>query len=452
MRKQRTIGKQVACKGIGLHTGKEVKLSFLPAEPGAGIVFRRIDARTRIPEIAANIGNLSSSERSTSLGKGGFKVHTVEHVLAAVTGLGIDNLLIELDSDEPPAMDGSALPFVELLKQAGIEDQDARTESLKLPLPVTYSDGDVSLVYIPGDEFTISFTISFDHPFLESSFATVELDHGAFESKIAGARTFCFSREIEELKKLGLIKGGSLDNALVITESGLLNEEPLRYPDEFVRHKILDLIGDLALLGKQISGHVIAIKSGHTANVEFVKKLHDAAGGTFVCPIPDEGGFFGIDEIKRSIPHRYPFLFIDRVLSVEKNNRIVARKNVTIDEPFFQGHFPEASVMPGVLIIEAIAQTGAILLNQSDKVSNDRLVYILSIDKARFRHQVEPGDQLIMEVTMEKARGRFVRIKGNAYVGEKLVAEAEILAVYEDRKSVPPKKSSTADAGNEKQQ
>jgi len=445
LRKQRTIEAKVSCKGIGLHTGREVNLSFLPAEPDTGIIFRRIDTQPRVPNIAANLGNLSRSERSTSLGKGGAKVHTVEHVLAAVTGVRIDNIYIDLDSSEPPAMDGSALPFVELLKQAGPVEQGTRVSSLKLPLPVAYSNNDVSLVYIPGDGFKISFTINFDHPLLESSFATVDLTNHSFEKEIAGARTFCFSREIEELKKIGLIKGGNLENAIVITESGLLNEEPLRYPDEFVRHKILDLVGDLALLGGQINGHIIAIKSGHTANVEFVKKLHEAAGGTFIKPIPELSGEFGIQEIKKTIPHRYPFLLIDKVLSFEKNNRMVAQKNITINEPFFQGHFPEASVMPGVLIIEAIAQTGAVLLNKSDSVGSDELVYILSIDKARFRHPVEPGDQLVMEVTMEKARGRFVRIKGKAFVGEKLAAEAEILAIHENRKCSDPPEEQTAE-------
>ncbi len=438
---QKTLAAPASFTGVGLHTGMATTLTFKPAPPNSGVTFERVDldGRPRIPVCPENAVYDPASARRTILRANGAEVHTVEHVLAAVAGLGLDNLTIEIDGNEAgePA-DGSALPIAESLVRAGIVDQDVERRFIRIPEPVTLQQGNVELVGIPHEGLRISFTIEYDSPVVGTQHAAFDMSPETFLREIAPARTFVMHRDIESLKGAGLIRGGSLDNAIVIKDDGIVNATPLRFRDEFVRHKILDLLGDLFLLGRPLLGHVIARRSGHASNVEFVKKINEAgdraASFTGLPPVPQEGKTppWNIDAIMTIMPHRYPLLLIDRIVDMTED-RVVGLKSVTINEPFFNGHFPGHPIMPAVLIVEAMAQCGGVLLLNKVPRPREKLVYFMGIEKAKFRKPVRPGDQVRFELSLLKLKGRICKMAGRAYVGDALVAEAELMSTVVDR-------------------
>ncbi len=430
---QKTVMNEASVSGVGVHTGNATTMAFKPAPENTGIVFVRADLPGR-PEIPALIGNVVETARGTTIGVdiGGqvVKVHTVEHVLAAVAALEIDNVRVELDNNEPPIVDGSSLAFFQKLKAAGLVEQDAPRRCFELPKVVSLADEGVQLVANPASALRISFTIDFDHPVLKSQYASFEISADVFERELASSRTFCLERDVEALRAQGLIKGGSLQAAVVIGEKGVVNQEPLRYGDEFVRHKILDLLGDLTLLGMPLKAHVISIKSGHRSNVKFVREIRRLYDD---IDRQKRGPVFDIDAISQIMPHRYPFLLVDRILELEEGKRVVGIKNVTVNEPFFPGHFPGRPVMPGVLIIEAMAQTGGFMILHSVENPEKILLFFAGIDKVRFKRPVTPGDQLRFELTMSSFKRGICKMQGRATVDGQLACEAELTAAMVDR-------------------
>jgi UDP-3-O-[3-hydroxymyristoyl] N-acetylglucosamine deacetylase/3-hydroxyacyl-[acyl-carrier-protein] dehydratase len=437
---QCTLGRSVSFSGVGLHTGEKTDLTFHPAAPGAGIVFVRRDL-PGAPEVRvqpSHAAGESEALRRTVLRSGAAEVHTVEHVLAALAGLGIDNARLELNGLEvPEPSDGSAAPFVALLRQAGVVEQSAAREPLVIRRPVVYQSGDVQIVGLPGEGLRLSFTLQFDNPILGTQHRTCEIAPDTFSREIAPARTFVLFRDVERLRAGGLIKGGSLQNAVVVKEDGLLNQEPLRFPDEPVRHKILDLLGDLSLLGRPLQGQVHAIRSGHAHNLRFVRQLErEHAPGADLATMLEQV-HFDIGDIERIMPHRYPMLLVDRILFLRDRQRVVGLKNVTINEPFFIGHFPGHPIMPAVLIIEAMAQVGGVLLLNTVEDPSSKLVYFMGIDNARFRRPVRPGDQLIFDLQLVRLKSRTCQMTGRAFVQGQLVAEADLLSTIVDRENPP---------------
>ena len=435
VRQQRTIKKSFIYSGIGLHTGKKVKTVFKPAPADNGIVFRRTDLDPPV-EIPARIEYIHADEirRNTTITKDGVDIHTVEHILAAVSGLQIDNLVVEIDADEPPEpKDGSCSPLVDELIGAGFENQGVPARYFKISNPVVHMEDDIELVALPYDGFRISFTIDYDNPHIGTQYASYDLNPEVFIKEIAPSRTFALMSDVEMLKKEGLIKGGSLENAVVVEEDGIINDGPLRFPDEFVRHKILDIIGDLTLVGAPIEGQIIAVRSGHQSNLRFATKIGELMKQRDKTAVGGTEKFWDINVIKRIMPHRYPFLLVDRILELEDKKRVVGLKNVTVNEPFFIGHFPGHPIMPAVLIIEAMAQVGGILLLSSVDKPEKYLVYFIGIDKAKFRRPVGPGDQLRFELEMISLKRRFCKMKGTAFVDGDVVAEAELTSTIVDR-------------------
>jgi UDP-3-O-[3-hydroxymyristoyl] N-acetylglucosamine deacetylase/3-hydroxyacyl-[acyl-carrier-protein] dehydratase len=394
-------------------------------------VFERVDLPGR-PRIPASVAFVTDQPRRTSLSRNGAEVHTVEHLMAAVTGFGIDNLIVEIEGGEVPGGDGSARDFVRILEEAGDAEQEAERTVWRVDRPVSISDGDVSLIALPsrnGGELSISYTLDYPN-FIPSQHYTLEVTRDQFIREISAARTFCLSSEVEELQSRGLGKGASYENTLVVGREGVIQNE-LRYPDEFVRHKILDLLGDLSLFNRGIEGHIVAVKAGHRANARFVEKLVTASRDA-----GEEGGWsgpagrfqkvFDVKRIREILPHRYPFLLVDRILHLEEGKRVVGLKNVSSNEEFFRGHFPERPVMPGVLQIEALAQTAGFLLMSCSSDKKRRLAFLLTIDKAKLRKAVEPGDQLILEATAIRIRERTGQVRARASVDGQTVAEAEM--------------------------
>jgi UDP-3-O-[3-hydroxymyristoyl] N-acetylglucosamine deacetylase/3-hydroxyacyl-[acyl-carrier-protein] dehydratase len=404
---QATIKKEVEIQGIGLHKGRKVKLSFKPAPPNTGIIFVRVDKDKEIPAILENV---SQSEREITLEKDGVRVCTVEHILSAFAGLGVDNAFVELDQDEPPVADGSSLPFCEAILEAEIEPFGIPKREISPFQPIWIKEKDRSISILPDQELRITYSIEFPYPGVGSQSASFRISSGVFMKEIAPARTFGFLEEIEPLQKRGFFKGGSLENAVVISKDGILNEE-MRFEDEPVRHKILDLIGDLSLVGT-IKGHIVATRSGHTLNIEFARRMKALVDGVM-----------DINEIQKILPHRYPFLLVDRIVDMEYGKRIVGVKNVSYNEPFFRGHFPQEPIMPGVLIIEAMAQVGGILF--LSMLKEEKRVYLAGIERVRFRRPVLPGDQLRIEVVMPRMRQDIAKMEAKAYVNHLVVAEAE---------------------------
>jgi len=396
-------------------------------------VFYRTDLPEQ-PAIPADIEHVVDISRGTTIGLNGIKVLTVEHVLAAIVGLGIDNVAVELNANELPVGDGSAKPFVDALLDAGLVEQDAERESVAITEPVTYRDKDVTVTMLPADELRLSFTIDYPNRTIGTQYLSVVITESTFASEIAPARTFCSLHEVEHLQAQGLIKGGSLENAVVIGDESILNDE-LRFEDEFVRHKILDLLGDIFLLGKFVKAHVIAIKSGHAAHVEFARRVRERLdqveqsrnrSGRRVSALPRVGHKMDTADIEKALPHRYPFLLVDRIEGIVKDKYAVGIKNVTANEPFFQGHWPGDPVMPGVLIVEAIAQVGGLLVFESGRLKLGS-AYFAGIDRARFRKAVRPGDQMVIEVRIVRQKVRACKIRGQAFVDDVLVAEADLM-------------------------
>jgi UDP-3-O-[3-hydroxymyristoyl] N-acetylglucosamine deacetylase/3-hydroxyacyl-[acyl-carrier-protein] dehydratase len=423
-------------EGIGLHTGERGVMRFVPAPVGYGVRFVRTDLPGR-PEVRVRPENAHfdpGAGRRTILQQDGVQVHTMEHVLAAVAGLGIDNLIIETSSMEvPEGHDGSAAPIAQALLQAGLADQDKPTRHIKVSKPVRWAQNGVELSAVPYSGFRISFRIEYDHPLIGIQERSIDITPESFMAEIAPARTFVLERDLELLRQSGWIKGGRIESAIVVGKDRVLNEETLRYPDEFVRHKILDLLGDLFILGGPLLGHVSAVRSGHQGHVAFVQRLKETlplpgrrAGGP-----PEEWDTTAIMDL---MPHRYPFLLVDRITNIEEGRSIEGLKNVTINEPFFQGHFPGHPVMPAVLILEAMAQVGGMLmLNSVDDPSN-KLMYFMGIDGAKFRRPVVPGDQLRFKLQLLSVKRRTMKMRGEAYVDGGLVAEAELLATVVDKR------------------
>jgi UDP-3-O-[3-hydroxymyristoyl] N-acetylglucosamine deacetylase/3-hydroxyacyl-[acyl-carrier-protein] dehydratase len=436
---QATLAGETSYEGVGLHTGENCRVTFKPAPPESGITFVRTDLPGR-PEVRVAPENAVYDEdqgRRTILRDGPAEVHTVEHLLAAVRGVGIDNLRIELDAREPGEPgDGSAAPYVTLFRQAGIERQEAERRYFDIPHPVHFNRGRAELVGLPHPSLRVSFTIQYDNPVIGTQYASFDVVPETFQAEIAPARTFVLRRDVEPLLTAGMILGGTLENAVVVEEDRVANRDGLRFRDEFVRHKVLDLLGDLTLLGRPLRGHIMAWRSGHESHVEFVKTLAEAerrATGFDLPPRPDgKHHFWDIEAITQIMPHRYPFLLVDRILELT-DERVVGVKNVTLNEPYFSGHFPGHPIMPAVLIIEAMAQTGGILLLNKVERPKEKLVYFMGIDGAKFRRPVRPGDQVRFELEMLKLKGRICKMAGKAFVDGNLVAEAELLSTVVDR-------------------
>lgn len=417
-------------------------MTILPAPANSGVRFRRVDLDDK-PEIEARVENVVETKRSTTLGKGNVKVHTVEHVLAALAGFGIDNAVVELDSNEPPIGDGSSREFCKIIRAAGVTPQPEKRDFFTPSEPIELHLGETTMTLFPGESFKITCTSS-DKQGRFTQFYSTEVTPESWEKELAHARTFCFFEELEYLFKNGLIKGGSLENAVVIRDDAVLTTEPLRYREEFVRHKMLDIIGDLSLLGRPVRGHVIAVRPGHAGNVELVRRIADQiqkpirAAQSFASPPPASrtdttavgAGEMGIEQLLKLLPHRYPFLMVDRVLKID-GNKIVAVKNVTINEPHFLGHFPGHPIMPGVLQLEAMAQVAGLLLLKQATVAN-QIAYFMSAEEVKWRKPVLPGDVLIIEVELIKARGKIGKANGVCKVGGEIVSEARVTFMLRD--------------------
>ncbi len=436
-----TVAKRATIEGVGLHLGEPCSLSFNPAEPNYGIRFRRTD----IPDaeaICATVAEVTNSERQTKLGTGPNTVHTVEHVLAAVGAFGIDDVLIDMDGPEPPILDGSAGPFFDVLKEAGLAAHGGDPDYLVLSEPVRIIDGESVYEAYPCETLELDVTIDFLHPRIGRQHGSFSVTPEKFETELSRARTFGFVKEVEWLRSRGLIKGASVENAIVLDDSGIVSG-PLRWEDEFVRHKAMDCVGDLALAGARVRARIVAVKPSHRGTVTLVRELarmgtiqhQNGTGKTAMTKENNNKGVLGIEDIMKVLAHRYPFLLVDRILEIEENKRIVGLKNVTINEPFFQGHFPGHPIMPGVLIIEAMAQVGGVLLmgGGGEEVADSKVAYFMSLDKVKFRRPVKPGDQIIFEITILQIRGNVCKTKGVARVDGEVVAEAEMAAMVRDK-------------------
>lgn len=430
---QKTIKTQIAAKGVGLHSGKAVSVIFRPSMPNTGVNFIRVDLSGK-PIIKAHISKLvelTKSPRRTTISQDNADVQTIEHFMAALSGLGIDNIIVEIDGDEMPGLDGSASDYVDLLSKAGIQPQEgAQRDEFKVTEPLWIEEDSASLVVLPADDFKISYTLSYSHPMLHSQHVTVTLNDGVFKTDIAPARTFCLESEAQALLSQGMGKGANYNNTLVIGEKGVIKNQ-LRFPDEFTRHKVLDLLGDLYLLGMPLKAHVIAIKSGHSINLKLSQKIYQQMqrrreGGVRTVEYHLAKPVMDVGDIQKILPHRYPFLLIDKVLDLQEGKCCKALKNVTVNDYFFRGHFPGRPVMPGVLIVEAMAQTAGILI-LCRKENQGKLAYFLGIDNVRFRKTVVPGDQLILEVNVVKIKAKTGIATAKAYVDNKEVAEAELM-------------------------
>src|SRR3984893_11583955 len=428
---QRTLTRAASLEGTSLHTGEQVVVTLKPAPVDYGIKFKRVDLPDE-PTIEARIEFVKHVERATTLGEGNVKVQTVEHILSALHGMGVDNAVVELNGNEPPICDGSAAPFVELIRRCGLEEQNAfrKVFEIREPLHVETKSGSL-MTLVPSSGFRVSCTqVGPDGRFTQ--YFSTEITPEIYEKEIAPARTFVFYEDVKPLLDKGLIRGGSLETAIVIRGDSLMSKEPLRYPDEFVRHKILDIIGDLFLAGCRLRGHVIAVKPGHAANSELTKAIvkRYAQMLAMVPPqvIPRGSAVMNVTDVQAVLPHRFPFLMIDRILAFEGENKIVGMKSVTINEPYFQGHFPGHPVMPGVLQLEAMAQVASILMSKRTSLSG--IGYFMSADEVKFRKPVHPGDTLIIEGELLRAKATIAKASCRCLVNGEVTSEAILMFAY----------------------
>lgn len=430
--RQKTIQQEISFSGQGLHTGNKISVVLKPSPVNQGVIFKRMDL-PGTPVIKPSLDNISIDSlvpRCSTLGKPPVAIHTVEHFMAALYGLGIDNLLVELNGNEMPGLDGSALDFVKVIKKAGIVEQEAARQYLVITEPVAVARGGASLMIAPYDGFKISYALNYNHPLLNAQFVNFDLNPETFERELAPCRTFCLEEEAQQLLASGLGKGANYENTLVVGPQGVINNKS-RFPDEFARHKVLDFIGDLYLLGRRIRGEVFAVKSGHGLNIALLKRLEkqmkEREWQAFVPPAGGtQGQMIDIHQIMKILPHRYPFLLVDRILSYEPGKKAVGMKNVTINDAFFTGHFPTRPIMPGVLMIEAMAQVGGVIV-LTDETHRGKLALFMATDKVKFRRLVTPGDQLVMEVEMLRDRSRTATLLGRGTVAGEVVVEAELM-------------------------
>ena len=426
MEKQRTLSSSAHLAGTALHTGEKVTLTMHPAPVGHGYKFKRSDLPDD-PIIEARVENVKTVERATTIVEGNVKIHTVEHVLSALAGMGVDNALVEMDSNEPPIGDGSAAPYVGMIQEAGIVEQDAARSYLEPREPIVVQTGESIITILPDSKFRISCTqVGPGGRFTQ--YLSAEITSDFYEKEIASARTFVFYEDVKPLMDKGLIKGGSIENAIVARGESVLSKEPLRFPDEFVRHKILDIIGDLILSGRRLRGHVVAVKPGHGPNTEVARSLVKRYSEYLAMaprPVPAAGGVLDINEIMRILPHRYPFLMVDRILELQED-RALGVKTVTINEPYFQGHFPGHPVMPGVLQVEAMAQVASIVMMHKTENAG-KIGYFMSADSVKFRKPVLPGDTLFIHCEMLSAKKRLGKAACKCIVNDEVVSEGELL-------------------------
>jgi UDP-3-O-[3-hydroxymyristoyl] N-acetylglucosamine deacetylase/3-hydroxyacyl-[acyl-carrier-protein] dehydratase len=416
--------------GTSLHTGEQVTLTLQPAPENFGFKFRRVDLEDK-PFIPALAEKVQKVERATTIAEGGVNVHTVEHVISALTGMGVDNAIIEMDANEPPIADGSAMPYVELIKSAGLAEQKEARKVFEIREPIYQEtrDGTI-LTIVPDKKFRISCTnVGPDGRFTQ--YFSTEINPETYEKEIAAARTFVYYEDIAPLMQKGLIKGGTLEAAIVIRGDSLLSKQPLRFQDEFVRHKILDIVGDLMLSGKRILGHVIAVRPGHGPNTELARaivKQYDTMRSMvpMAINIPSGDAVLDINDVMKILPHRYPFLLVDRIIGFEGETKCRGMKNVTINEPFFQGHFPGHPIMPGVLQLEAMAQVASIVLLRMPG-NQGKIGYFMSANNVKWRRPVLPGDTLIIETEMTKAKRSIATAIGRCIVNGQVVSEAELM-------------------------
>ncbi len=428
---QQTLAKSASLKGTSLHTGEEVSVTLKPAPIDHGIKFKRTDLSDE-PTIEARIENVRLVERATTLAEGNVKVHTVEHLLSALHGMGVDNAVVEMNGNELPIADGSSRAYVELIKKCGLQEQSAFAKVFEIrdTIHIESKSGSI-LILVPDEKFRISCTqVGPEGRFTQ--YYSTEITPEIYEREIAQARTFVFFEDVKPLLDKGLIRGGSLETAIVIRGDSLMSKEPLRYPDEFVRHKILDIIGDLFLAGCRIRGHVIAVKPGHAANSELTKAISKryAQMLAMVPPqvIPRGSAVMNVTDVQAVLPHRFPFLMIDRILAFEGENKIVGMKSVTINEPYFQGHFPGHPVMPGVLQLEAMAQVASILMSKRTSLSG--IGYFMSADEVKFRKPVHPGDTLIIEGELLRAKATIAKASCRCLVNGEVTSEAILMFAY----------------------